>query len=79
MKHSYSDLASLGGDTNDTCVTTLRQQLDFYSNLMPRVKMIHTASRSGTSVTGLEGLLVVTLAEIVGAGVDNNSALNMSR
>lgn len=41
--------------------------------------MIHTASRSGTSVTSLEGLLVVTLAEIVGAGVDNNSALNMSR
>lgn len=41
--------------------------------------MIHTASRSGTSVTSLEGLFVVTLAEIVGAGVDNNSALNMSR
>jgi hypothetical protein len=41
--------------------------------------MIRTASRSGTSVTGLEGLLVVTLAKIVGAGVDNNSALHMSR
>lgn len=41
--------------------------------------MIHTASRSRTSVTSLEGLFVVTLAEIVGAGVDNNSALNMSR
>lgn len=34
-----------------------------------------TASRAGTSVTGLEGLLVVTLAKIVSAGVDNNGAL----
>ena len=33
-----------------------------------------TASRSGTSVTSLEGLLVITLAEIVGAGVDNDGS-----
>lgn len=35
-----------------------------------------TASGSRTSVTGLEGLLVVTLAEIVSAGVDNDGAAN---
>ena len=35
-----------------------------------------TAGRAGTSVTGLLGLLVATLAEIVGAGVDNNGALS---
>lgn len=36
----------------------------------------NTASRTGSSVASLEGLLVVTLAEIVGAGVDNNGAAN---
>lgn len=35
----------------------------------------HTASRSGTSVTSLKRLLVVTLAKVVGTGVDNDSAL----
>ena len=34
-----------------------------------------TASRSGTSVASLEGLLVATLAEIVGAGMDNDGSL----
>jgi hypothetical protein len=33
-----------------------------------------TASRAGTSVTGLLALLVATLAEVVSAGVDNNGA-----
>jgi hypothetical protein len=34
-----------------------------------------TASRAGTSVTGLLGLLVSALAEVIGAGVDNDGAL----
>lgn len=34
-----------------------------------------TAGRAGTSVTSLEGLLVATLAEVVGAGVDDDGAL----
>lgn len=34
-----------------------------------------TASRAGTSVAGLLGLLVSTLAEVVGAGVDDDGAL----
>jgi hypothetical protein len=34
-----------------------------------------TASGAGTGVTGLLGLLVSALAEVVGAGVDNNGAL----
>lgn len=34
-----------------------------------------TAGRAGTSVTGLLGLLVSALAEVVGAGVDNDGAL----
>lgn len=34
-----------------------------------------TASRAGTSVTSLLGLLVSALAEVVGAGVDNDGAL----
>jgi len=34
-----------------------------------------TASRAGTSVAGLEGLLVATLAEIISAGMDNDGAL----
>lgn len=42
-------------------------------------KNAHTASRSRTSVTSLEGLLVVTLAEVVSAGVDNDGALNINR
>lgn len=33
-----------------------------------------TASRSGTSVTSLKGLLVIALAEVVGAGVDNDGS-----
>jgi hypothetical protein len=34
----------------------------------------HTASRTGSSVAGLEGLLALALAEIVGAGVDDDGA-----
>jgi hypothetical protein len=34
-----------------------------------------TASGASTSVTSLLGLLVTALAEVVGAGVDDNSAL----
>jgi hypothetical protein len=34
-----------------------------------------TACRAGTSVTGLLGLLVSALAEVVGAGVDDDGAL----
>jgi hypothetical protein len=37
---------------------------------------IHTASGAGTSVAGLEGLLVVSLAEIVGAAVHDDGALH---
>lgn len=37
-----------------------------------------TASRAGTGVTGLLGLLVSTLAEVVGAGVYNDGALSRS-
>ncbi len=39
---------------------------------------IRTASRTGASVASLEGLLVATLAEIVGAGVDDDGALGVS-
>ena len=35
-----------------------------------------TASRTGTSVASLEGLLVAALAEIVSAGVDNDGTTN---
>lgn len=35
----------------------------------------HTASRAGTSVASLEGLLVATLAEIIGTGVDDDGTL----
>ena len=35
----------------------------------------HTAGRSRTSVARLEGLLVATLAEIVGTGMDNHGTL----
>ena len=35
-----------------------------------------TAGRAGTSVTGLLGLLVATLARVVGASVDNQSTLS---
>lgn len=38
----------------------------------------HTASRAGASVASLEGLLVATLAEVVGAGVDNDGALGVN-
>ena len=34
-----------------------------------------TASRSGACVTGLLALFVIALAEVVGAGVDDDSAL----
>jgi hypothetical protein len=34
-----------------------------------------TASRAGTGVTGLLGLLVATLAKVISTGVDNKSAL----
>lgn len=34
-----------------------------------------TAGRAGTSVTSLLGLLVATLAEVISAGVDDQSAL----
>jgi hypothetical protein len=34
-----------------------------------------TAGRAGTSVTSLLGLLVTTLAEVISAGVDDESAL----
>lgn len=40
--------------------------------------MGHTASRSGTSVTSLEGLLVAALAEVISAAVHDNGALNPS-
>ena len=36
---------------------------------------VHTASRTGSSVAGLEGLLALALAEIVGAGVDDDGTL----
>lgn len=35
----------------------------------------NTAGRAGTSVASLEGLLVVALAKVVSASVDNNCAL----
>ena len=35
----------------------------------------HTAGGAGAGVASLEGLLVVALAEIVGAAVDNDGAL----
>ena len=41
------------------------------------VQMLHTASRAGAGVTGLQGLLVATLAEIVGAGVDDDGSLGV--
>ncbi len=34
-----------------------------------------TASRASTSVAGLQGLLVVTLAEVVGASMGNDGTL----
>ena len=34
-----------------------------------------TASRSGTSVAGLEGLLVASLAEVISATVDDDGSL----
>lgn len=37
-----------------------------------------TAGRAGTSVTGLLGLLVTTLAEVISTGVDDESALSNS-
>lgn len=36
--------------------------------------MLHTAGGTGTGVASLEGLLVVTLAEVVGAAVNNDGA-----
>ena len=38
--------------------------------------IVHTTGRSGTSVTSLLGLLVTTLAEVISAGVYNNSTLH---
>lgn len=38
----------------------------------------HTASGAGTSISRLLGLLVATLAEIISAGVDDESALCMA-
>lgn len=38
--------------------------------------MALTASGTGTSIASLGGFLVVTLAEIIGAGMDNDSALS---
>lgn len=37
-----------------------------------------TAGRAGTGVTGLLGLLVATLAEVVSTGVDDESTLSNS-
>ena len=36
-----------------------------------------TASGPAASIAGLEGLLVTTLAEIVGTGVDDDGALEL--
>ena len=43
--------------------------------LPPENLMQHTASGAGTGVASLEGLLVVSLAEIVGAAVHDDGAL----
>jgi len=39
------------------------------------VRKKHTASRAGAGVASLERLLVATLAEVIGAGVDDDGAL----
>jgi hypothetical protein len=36
---------------------------------------LHTASRSSSGVSGLQGLFVTSLAEIISSGVDDNGAL----
>lgn len=45
-----------------------------FCHLQEKYSRAHTASGTGTSVAGLEGLLVVALAEVVGAAVDNDGA-----
>lgn len=68
---SAFELRILVGDANNTWESISMcnsQHLSTWSGL--------TAGGTGTGVASLEGLLVATLAEVIGAGVDNNSALD---
>lgn len=56
-------------DTNDTWKPRLVWQAN------PAEGQNLTAGRAGTGVASLERLLVASLAEVVGAGVDNNGPL----
>jgi hypothetical protein len=59
----------LSRNTNDTCKSVSRQ----YHRRLQSDKL--TAGWARTSVTGLLGLLVATLAEVISTGVDDDSAL----
>lgn len=58
----------LGRDSNDTCEKV--SQLAHVIGIRR-----HTAGRARAGVASLERLLVPTLAEVIGAGVDDNGAL----
>lgn len=73
---SATELSNLVGDANDTYSHMELARAIRCSTI--RIQM-HTAGRTGASVASLEGLLVATLAEIVGAGVDDDGALESGR